>query len=63
MATTKTIPQLERVQVMLRGDLVQQIDRLRATEDRSQSKMAAILIEEALVARADSDEKVTQARA
>lgn len=63
MATTKTIPHLERVQVMIRGDLVQQIERLRGTEDRSQSKMAAILIEEALVARASSDEKVTHASA
>lgn len=63
MANTKTMPNLERVQVMLRRDLYQQVEAYRQSEDRSLSKMASMLIEEALAARAETDQKITRASA
>ncbi len=51
METGKTTGKNIRVQTVLKHSLYQRLQQLRLSEDRSESKMAAILIEEALQAR------------
>lgn len=51
MDTGKTTEKNIRIQTLLNPSLYRRLQQLRRQEDRSESKMAAILIEEALNAR------------
>ncbi|WP_261842056.1 hypothetical protein [Aliamphritea ceti] len=56
METGKTTGKNIRVQTVLKHSLYLRLQKLRLNEDRSESKMAAILIEEALNARQSKSE-------
>ena len=52
MEATNTTGKSHRVQTVIPGETYRRLTLLREKEDRTESKMAAILIDEALQARA-----------